>query len=250
VCERVSADGIDEVALMKGQCDVIGGVSSGNGRSTGDACARVTAAFSLATSGDDVPMVTARRAFVTTLMEEGECASSLEVKMATDGHVDSAVDVAATVTVMDEKATGVCWFDDGDVRLAFFSRLFVLGDVALAALVARRSTASRVLAAVPVTSRLQEAGLINNAGTAATPAGKTVLLFRADDSAVSSSIPPVIGELTALTSLRLNRNILTNSIPPEIGELTALINLDLSQNTNLKGSLPPQMGALTALALL
>jgi hypothetical protein len=200
---RVGAGGTDEVTMMKGQCDGGGGgASNENCELTGDACAHVTGAISLATSDDDAAMVTARRAFVTTPVEEGGCTTSFssELKMATDGHADSVGDVTKTFTVMHGKATGVCWFADDDARSALFSRRFVLGEVALSAFIAQRSTATRVLAAVTVTALMQERNVIGGAG-AVTPKGKTVINFWAQPRSVSGSIPAVIGEMTALTDL-------------------------------------------------
>ena len=59
-----------------------------------------------------------------------------------------------------------------------------------------------------------------------------------------SSLPPEIGQLTALTLLELVDNQLT-SLPREIGQLTALTHLYLYGNQ--LSSLPPQIGQLTAL---
>ena len=44
-----------------------------------------------------------------------------------------------------------------------------------------------------------------------------------------TTLPPEIGQLTALTQLDLCDNQLT-SLPPEIGQLTVLTQLDLSDN--------------------
>lgn len=62
-----------------------------------------------------------------------------------------------------------------------------------------------------------------------------------------TSLPPEIGELTALTTLELNYNQLT-TLPPEIGKLTALTTLEL--NYNQLAALPPDVGSLTALTTL
>ncbi len=59
-----------------------------------------------------------------------------------------------------------------------------------------------------------------------------------------SALPPEIGKLTALTQLNLERNRLT-SLPPEIGHLTALNKLDLGSNQ--LSALPPEIDRLTAL---
>ncbi len=60
-----------------------------------------------------------------------------------------------------------------------------------------------------------------------------------------TSLPPEIGQLTALQKLRLGNNALT-TLPPEIGQLTALQQLHLGNNPSLT-SLPPEIGQLTAL---
>ena len=59
-----------------------------------------------------------------------------------------------------------------------------------------------------------------------------------------SSLPKQIGDLTALTELRLRGNLLT-TLPESIGGLTALTSLDLSGNR--LNTLPEQIGNLTAL---
>ena len=60
-------------------------------------------------------------------------------------------------------------------------------------------------------------------------------------------LPPEIGQLTALTQLRLYNNQLS-SLPPELGQLTALTQLVLISNQ--LSSLPPEIGQLTALTWL
>ena len=67
-----------------------------------------------------------------------------------------------------------------------------------------------------------------------------------EDNGLSGSIPPELGNLTALEVLYLRRNQLSGSIPPELGNLTALEWLDLDAN-ELSGSIPPELGNLTAL---
>ncbi|GEP46376.1 COR domain-containing protein [Brevifollis gellanilyticus] len=59
-----------------------------------------------------------------------------------------------------------------------------------------------------------------------------------------TQVPPEIGQLSALTQLRLDTNLLT-SLPPEIGQLSALTLLHLYNN--LLTSLPLEMGQLTKL---
>ena len=63
------------------------------------------------------------------------------------------------------------------------------------------------------------------------------------------TVPPELGNLTALTELRLNSNQLSGSIPSELGNLTALTSLNLSGN-QLSGTIPPELGHLSALTSL
>jgi Leucine-rich repeat (LRR) protein len=63
------------------------------------------------------------------------------------------------------------------------------------------------------------------------------------------SIPPALGNLTALQGLYLSTNQLTGSIPPALGNLTALQGLYLYEN-QLTGSIPPELGNLTSLEVL
>jgi len=69
------------------------------------------------------------------------------------------------------------------------------------------------------------------------------------NSSLSGSIPPEIGNLTNLTYLSLRYNQLTGSIPPEIGNLTNLTDLVLWGN-QLTGSIPSEIGNLTNLTSL
>ena len=62
-----------------------------------------------------------------------------------------------------------------------------------------------------------------------------------------TTLPPEIGQLTALTKLDLESNQLI-TLPPEIGQLTALKSLDL--DSNQLTTLPPEIGQLTALRTL
>jgi internalin A len=62
-----------------------------------------------------------------------------------------------------------------------------------------------------------------------------------------TTLPPEIGQLTALNELHLQYNQLS-ALPPEIGQLTALTRLDL--NDNQLSALPPEIGQLTALTWL
>lgn len=59
-----------------------------------------------------------------------------------------------------------------------------------------------------------------------------------------TTLPPEIGELTAIKGLYLSANLLT-TLPPEIGNLSALERLDIQKN--LLTNLPPEIGKLSAL---
>ena len=63
---------------------------------------------------------------------------------------------------------------------------------------------------------------------------------------ISDLIPPAIGNLINLESLKLEGNNLYGEIPPEIGNLTNLIELKLEEN-QLTGGIPSQIGNLTNL---
>ncbi|MBI5091106.1 MAG: leucine-rich repeat domain-containing protein [Candidatus Hydrogenedentes bacterium] len=62
-----------------------------------------------------------------------------------------------------------------------------------------------------------------------------------------STLPPEIGQLTALTNLNLKDNQLS-SLPPEVGKLTTLTTLILTSNR--LSTLPSEIGQLTALFVL
>ena len=69
------------------------------------------------------------------------------------------------------------------------------------------------------------------------------------DSGLSGSIPPEIGNLINLTLLNLENSDLTGEIPPEIGNLTNLVSLNL-YSCRLTGEIPPEIGNLTNLETL
>ncbi|CAN1755053.1 Leucine-rich repeat receptor protein kinase EMS1 [Linum perenne] len=68
-------------------------------------------------------------------------------------------------------------------------------------------------------------------------------------ASLSGEIPPQLGELTHLRTLKLGLNSLTGNLPPEIGNLTSLVTLDLSGN-GLEGGLPSSIGNLSFLSSL
>ena len=63
---------------------------------------------------------------------------------------------------------------------------------------------------------------------------------------LSGPIPPEVGSLDSLTSLRLNHNDLSGPIPPELGALARLQQLSLASN-DLTGPIPPELGGLVNL---
>jgi hypothetical protein len=71
------------------------------------------------------------------------------------------------------------------------------------------------------------------------------------DAHLTGTIGTEIGLLTALRSLKLERNYrLKGTIPTELGRLTRLTSLDLFINEGLTGTLPTEIGQLTALKFL
>ena len=77
------------------------------------------------------------------------------------------------------------------------------------------------------------------------PEGRVTRLYL-DDRGLNGRIPPELGRLDGLVSLRLNRNRLTGPIPPELGNLTNLKYLVLSFNL-LTGAIPPELAELSGL---
>ena len=68
-------------------------------------------------------------------------------------------------------------------------------------------------------------------------------------SGLSGPIPPELGQLSKLTSLRLESNQLSGRIPPELGQLLDLTHLDLFDN-QLNGPIPRELGQLVELSWL
>ncbi len=82
-----------------------------------------------------------------------------------------------------------------------------------------------------------------------TLAGNRVTELQLSYKQLNGSIPPELGNLSALRNLRLPYNELTGSIPPELGNLSALEYLGLEWG-QLTGSIPPEFGNLSALTYL
>lgn len=75
----------------------------------------------------------------------------------------------------------------------------------------------------------------------------TEISMRGND--LTGTLPPEIGELTAMTVLALRDNNLTGSIPDEVGNLSAMVRLDLRQNS-LTGPIPSTLQQLSNLEVL
>ena len=76
-----------------------------------------------------------------------------------------------------------------------------------------------------------------------------VIALHLIDAGLSGSIPPRLGELDALLSLRLSRNALSGTLPATLGKLSNLSELLLDDNA-LTGPIPRELGRLTNLATL
>ena len=63
------------------------------------------------------------------------------------------------------------------------------------------------------------------------------------------SLPASIGNLTGLTTLVLNQNLLSGSLPDSLGSLTQLVDLEMAGN-QLTGSLPSSLTSLSMLVTL
>ena len=67
-----------------------------------------------------------------------------------------------------------------------------------------------------------------------------------NSSSIHGTLPAELGNLTGLTSLLLNDNVLIGDIPTELVNLTELVDLYLHTN-QLTGTIPTQLGSLTDL---
>ena len=132
------------------------------------------------------------------------------------------------------------------------------GTTAVAASTTEAGLIADCDALLGVKATLDPGGVLNWATTLAMADWDGVTLttsparVRALDLATRSltgTIPAELGDLTALTSLRLYDNDLTGSIPAELGGLTNLTRLSLDGN-GLTGSIPVELGGLTNLTVL
>jgi len=75
--------------------------------------------------------------------------------------------------------------------------------------------------------------------------GRVVSIILSNNG-LEGSIPPQIGNLTALIELSLGINKLSGRLPPELGNLANLRDLGIAAN-NLSGAIPPELGELANL---
>ena len=83
-------------------------------------------------------------------------------------------------------------------------------------------------------------------GITTDPNGRVIRLHFFGDHQLTGAIPPELGGLTNLRSLRIWQNQLTGVIPPELGNLTNLTVLHL-RGHQLAGAIPPELGNLANL---
>ena len=83
-------------------------------------------------------------------------------------------------------------------------------------------------------------------GISISDAPRRVIGVKLQSSGLGGIIPAVLGELTGLQDLWLDRNQLTGEIPAELGNLTSLYSLYLDQN-QLTGEIPAELGNLSVL---
>ena len=81
------------------------------------------------------------------------------------------------------------------------------------------------------------------------PGGIRVVGLDLTGLGLSGRLPPALGALDGLVSLRLGDNRLNGSIPPELGKLAHLRELQLANN-RLSGGIPPELGRPFGLSLL
>eukprot|EP00752_Nemacystus_decipiens_P006587 g5929.t1 len=82
-------------------------------------------------------------------------------------------------------------------------------------------------------------------GVTATQEGRVVDLDLQGNN-LRGAIPPELGNLAALQTLKLGWNRLSGNIPPQLGQLGALETLSL-YNNKFDGSIPPELGKLASL---
>ncbi|CAN8303486.1 unnamed protein product [Cochlearia groenlandica] len=78
---------------------------------------------------------------------------------------------------------------------------------------------------------------------------KSLTLLNLAMNDLTGSLPPSLGNLTALQVIRLQQNRLTGEIPDEIKQLSNLLILNISFNS-LSGSIPPSLSQLKKLSVM
>ncbi|KAL6199051.1 hypothetical protein ACLB2K_028838 [Fragaria x ananassa] len=70
-----------------------------------------------------------------------------------------------------------------------------------------------------------------------------VIELSLDDFKLAGQLPPELGQLSALQTLKLDSNNITGTIPAELGNLKGLVELNFSCN-KLTGKIPSGLGSL------
>ena len=97
---------------------------------------------------------------------------------------------------------------------------------------------------VNLPSATDESGRVTFPGLAYRPRPPVYIPYSRDR--VAWELPPELGQLTGLTTLRLGGPQLHGEIPPELGQLPKLRELYLALS-HLSGAVPPELGQLTNL---
>ncbi len=98
--------------------------------------------------------------------------------------------------------------------------------------------------------RVKRVNLINNNMTGSVPpeigdlSAMEFLLLR--DNNIGGSIPPELGNCRACTFIDISNNVITGAIPPELSQLRHLKEL-IIENCELTGTIPPEIGNLEKL---
>jgi gliding motility-associated-like protein len=104
-----------------------------------------------------------------------------------------------------------------------------------------------------INGRVTEININNNNLTGSLPPelGNLTLLtsLKLYSNAIAGPIPSKISKLTSLTTLYLSSNRLSGVIPPELGQINSMVDLQLASNS-LIGSIPTELGNLQNLTTL
>ena len=79
-----------------------------------------------------------------------------------------------------------------------------------------------------------------------TDSGPRVVTLNLSFQDIGGTIPVEVAQLTALTEIFFNHNLLTGPIPAELGTLTGLYQMHLNSNS-LSGPIPPELGNLAGM---